>query len=104
MSKDELLERLKAVLGDDNTSDEALELYEAVSDLYSTPSADEWRQKFEENDKAWRERYRDRFLSGSGDVVEDALEEGEEVADVTDGDTSDEINDYEDLFLEESEV
>lgn len=64
----ELLESIRTRFADD-TSDETLELIEDVSDTlndYESRTADntDWKNKYEENDKKWREKYRDRFFSG----------------------------------------
>lgn len=65
---DEIMESIRKRLGED-TSDEALALIEDVSDtLKSSVPSDEWKKKYEENDKMWREKYRDRFFNGSNDA------------------------------------
>ena len=64
-TKDELIQSLNAVLGD-NASDEALALMEDVSDTLDDKAAKDgvdWEQKYRENDAAWRTRYRDRFMN-----------------------------------------
>lgn len=66
-TKDELIQSLNAVLGD-NASDEALALMEDVSDTLGDNAARgavDWEQKYRENDAAWRTRYRDRFMNNS---------------------------------------
>ena len=67
-NKGELLDALKAKLGDD-TSDEALALVEDVNDTFDdfetkTKDSTSWKQKYEENDAQWRQKYKDRFFSG----------------------------------------
>lgn len=65
-SKDELLNLIKDRIGED-TSDEALGLVEDISDTlddYESRAAVDWENKYKENDKMWREKYRDRFYSG----------------------------------------
>lgn len=66
-TKDELIQSLNAVLGD-NASDEALALMEDVSDTLDDSTARgavDWEQKYRENDAAWRARYRDRFMNNA---------------------------------------
>lgn len=70
-TRDELMDAIKAKLGDD-TSDESLSLIEDVSDTltnYDTIVQDktDWKAKAEEIDSAWRQKYRDRFFSGGGE-------------------------------------
>lgn len=64
-TKEELIQSLTAVLGD-NSSDEALALMEDVSDTLDDKAAKgdvDWEQKYRENDAAWRTKYRDRFMN-----------------------------------------
>lgn len=63
---EELLAMIKGVIGED-TSDESLQLIEDVSDTitdYEDRAKEDWKAKYEENDKTWREKYRDRFFNG----------------------------------------
>lgn len=74
-SKTELLNAIKAKLGED-TSDETLELIEDISDTitdYETKTADstDWKQKYQENDDNWRKKYRDRFFNTPADEAKD---------------------------------
>ena len=67
-TKEEILEQIKTRLGED-TSDEALSFIEDITDTindYETRATDttDWKQKYEDNDKQWRERYKERFFSG----------------------------------------
>ena len=66
LSKTDFLDKLKSFLGDD-TSDEALTLYEDASDSFEEGDKEDWKQKYEDNDKEWRQRYRDRFFNKSSD-------------------------------------
>ena len=75
VSKEDLFARLNERIGEDN-SDEALALIEDFSDTFdslSVPDTEDWKSRYEENDKAWREKYRARFMSPS-----EAIEEEEE--------------------------
>ena len=66
-TKDELIQSLNALLGD-NDSDDALALMEDVSDTLDDTKAKgavDWEQKYRENDAAWRTRYRDRFMNNT---------------------------------------
>nr|DAF75005.1 MAG TPA: hypothetical protein [Caudoviricetes sp.] len=90
-TRDEIMEAIKARLGDD-TSDEALEIIEDINDTFSdyeTRSTDDWKTKYDELDANWRKRYRDRFFQTPGnketdnetvvdDNEEDLKDEGEE--------------------------
>ena len=71
-TKEELFDSIKGLLADD-TSDASISLLEDVSDtledLTSRTDTENWKQKYEDNDKEWRKRYRDRFFNtGTEDV------------------------------------
>lgn len=63
---EEILESIKTRVGD-STEDADLEFLEDVTDTLSdlkskTEGQEDWKTKYEENDKMWREKYRDRFF------------------------------------------
>lgn len=61
VERDKLIERITSVLSDPE-SDDSLSLIEDVTDTLESGSSDAWKRKYEENDAAWRKRYKDRFL------------------------------------------
>ena len=70
-TKEEIISAIKERIGED-TSDQSLALLEDVTDTlsdYETKVSDttDWKTKYEENDASWRQKYRDRFMSGSSD-------------------------------------
>lgn len=70
-TQEELLTSIKGLLADD-TSDEAISLLEDVTDTlgsFSNTNKDneDWKKKYEENDKEWRQKYRDRFFNTGSD-------------------------------------
>lgn len=74
---DEIMAKVRERIGEDD-SDEAIGFIEDISDtLESFSNAEDWKTKYEENDKKWREKYRDRFFT-SKEEVEDDIEEPEE--------------------------
>ena len=61
LTKEDLLKIIQTKLTD---SDEDITILENVTDTVNSMQDQEninWKQKFEENDKAWRERYIARF-------------------------------------------
>lgn len=79
-SKEDLIASIKAVIGED-TTDESLSLLEDVSDTFTsfeseTKDKTDWKTKYDELDKSWRQKYRDRFMSGSAE--DDDFSEEEE--------------------------
>lgn len=90
LSFDELIAKIKTKIGED-TSDESIELLEDVTDTFNANNdGEDWKTKYEENDKEWRKKYIDRF-SGSGGSEPDDEEEEEEEEKTT----------FEDLFKKE---
>lgn len=70
-SKEELIKAINDRLGETPT-DEDLALLEDVTDslddlTQKASGSGEWEQKYKDLDKNWRDKYRARFLSGSGD-------------------------------------
>ena len=89
-TKEELLKTLDSVFGD-TTSDEAISFLEDLSDTldsFQTEDTEDWKAKYEENDKSWKQKYHDRFFSH--DDVEEEKQETE-----TETETP---KTYEDLF------
>lgn len=70
-SLEELLASAKAIIGEDNTSDEAIAFIEDITDSYSAPKVD-WEAKYRENDAEWRKKYHDRFFSDVNPEEENA--------------------------------
>lgn len=96
LSFDELITKIKAKIGED-TSDESIELLEDVTDTFNANNDGEnWKTKYEENDKEWRKKYIERF-SGSGDNHDD----GDDGDDGDDSDNEEEKTTFEELFKEE---
>lgn len=59
ISIEELLSQIRERTGE---SDEDLTFLENVTDtVQSLKDAEEWKTKYEENDAAWRTRYKERF-------------------------------------------
>lgn len=91
LSKDELIEKVKKYVGD-RTDDETIEIIEDISDSIDSSDADEWKKKYEDNDKMWRDKYISRFVEKKEDELDTPTEREEEEK---------EYNSYDDLFKEE---
>lgn len=80
LSVKDLLEKAKNILGE-RDDDDALSFLEDLNDTISEDdkdSGDDWKKKYDdlvtekdELDKAWRQRYRDRFFSSDSHTDED---------------------------------
>lgn len=92
LSKEELLEKVRTYVGD-RTDDESIEIVEDINDSLDSSDADEWKRKYEENDKMWRDKYISRFFEKKEDEELDTPTEHEE--------EEKEYSSYEDLFEEE---
>lgn len=93
---DEIMESVRTHVGD-STDDTALSLIEDINDtmndLVTKANGDKenWKEKYEENDKMWRTKYRDRFFNSKDD------EEFEE----KETEEKEKITKYDELFKEE---
>ena len=81
-TKEEILELVNTRIGED-TSDEAISMIEDITDTlddYQTrlDESGDWRARYEENDAAWRARYKARFFGSAGEDPEEAPEDPEE--------------------------
>ena len=100
LSKEDFMSRLQERIGED-TSDDAMSFIEDMTDTFndmetrsSGNSDEEWKQKYEDLDKSWREKYKARFFSSETTPEEVKEEQEKNVKD--DG----EVRDYEELFEE----
>lgn len=71
LSKEQLIEKLKTVVGETPT-DDGVSLIEDVVDTiddFNNKISDktDWKAKYEETDRKWREKYTNRFYSGKDD-------------------------------------
>lgn len=62
----EILESLRGKFGEEPT-DEDIAMLEDITDTFKdfeekTSDATNWKNKYEENDKAWKKKYSDRFF------------------------------------------
>lgn len=93
LSKNELIEKVKKYVGD-RTDDETIEIIEDITDSIDSSDADEWKKKYDENDKMWRDKYVSRFFDKKEEDLETPTEHEEEEK---------EYNSYEDLFEKEED-
>ena len=91
LSKDELIEKVRKYVGE-RKDDDTIEIIEDISDSIDSSEADEWKKKYEENDKMWRDKYISRFVEKKEDEPDTPTEHDEEEK---------EYNSFEDLFKEE---
>lgn len=97
---EDLFNSFKEYIGE-NTDDRALAMLEDIADTYDDLSnkineAGVWKTRYEENDRVWREKYRERFYSNDVKVSE-----GQTVILPTDVNLTDEVEKeltVEDLF------
>lgn len=96
MTVDEALEELKNYVKDD-TSDEALAVVKDISDvLKDRKTAEEWKNKYEENDTQWRNKYRDTFFNKPTEDVDNNTDDKG-----SDNEDEEEELTFESLFKEE---
>lgn len=70
LSKDDFLSAIKTRVGED-VSDDAMKFIEDMTDTFNSLSSatekdgEDWKAKYEELDKTWRDKYKARFFEGS---------------------------------------
>ena len=103
IGRDEIMNRIKARIGED-TSDDAIKLVEDLSDTlndYESRLGEDWKSKYEVNDREWRQKYRDRFFmsADNGETTPDAV--------VTDNqndlESEGNVKSFDELFTEKEE-
>lgn len=98
LNKEDYFSKIKARIGDDS-SDDALSFIEDMTDTFNdlesrTNDSENWKQKYDDLDKTWREKYRARFFD-AGTTPEDVKDDQKD--DVLD---DAEEKDFDDLFAE----
>lgn len=93
-TKEEILNAIKDKVED---TDSLVEIFEDISDTFDDfekKDMEDWKAKYEENDKMWKEKYINRFLNNE---VEENIEDttSEEVVEEVEPKT------YDDLFKAE---
>lgn len=63
LDRDTFLSTIQKIVGED-TSDETLQAISDLTETYDSMNSDiDWEQRYNDNDKAWREKYRNRFFN-----------------------------------------
>ena len=99
LSKEDFMKSIKGRIGED-TSDEAMKFIEDMSDTFDDLTnrigdKEDWKSKYEENDKQWREKYTSRFFSSDTTTPSEVKEEQKEDVQEDGEETT-----FEDLFVE----
>ena len=101
-TREELISLVNDIVGE-NADDKVISLLEDITDTYNdfdtrtnSNDTEDWKQKYEDNDKQWREKYKARFLSNDTE---------QNVPHSTGADTDDEADEapttFEELFTTE---
>lgn len=78
-TREDLLNGAKAIFGDSET-DEVLEFLGDITDTLDdyenkVNDKEDWKTKYEENDSAWRKKYKERFFSSNENKQVDSLDD-----------------------------
>ena len=78
---EEVLESLRGRIGEEPT-EEDIAMLEDITDTFKdfeekTSDATNWKNKYEENDKAWKKKYSDRFFSNDNPIDHDDPEDNQ---------------------------
>lgn len=69
LTKEQFMEAIKSRIGE-STNDSDIKFLEDMTDTFTSlesSAGTDWKQKFEENDKQWREKYTSRFFAGDSE-------------------------------------
>lgn len=78
VEKNNLLERIRTLAGDNAESDEVVSLFEDIDDTFQQFESNEninWKERYEECDRNWKKKYLDRFNNDTDDDKDDFKEE-----------------------------
>lgn len=70
VNRENLLERVRSLAGENSESDEVISLFEDIDDTFQNFENNDninWKEKYEENDKEWKRRYISRFNNDNDD-------------------------------------
>ena len=107
LDKESFFASIKTRVGDD-VSDDAMKFIEDMTDTYNsltekteTEDEEDWKSKYEELDKTWREKYKARFFESSNTDSSNETSK-EEVKKEQEADVKDDGEDvsFDDLFEE----
>lgn len=73
LDRDTFLARVRDRIGE-ATDDDSISFLEDMTDTYESLTAnaqEDWKSRYEENDRQWRERYRNRFMDKVEDIKDD---------------------------------
>lgn len=99
VTRDDLMERIRSRIGDD-TSDEALSLIEDFTDTFSdleVRAGEDWKSKYDELDKTWREKYKARFFQKPDDKETTPEDIKDDIKDES------EVKSFDELFTEKED-
>lgn len=80
LTKTALFDKLHTFIGDD-TSEDAISFMEDVTDTFndletrSNGDGEDWKKRYEDNDAAWKAKYRHRFFNSDGGNYEPVVED-----------------------------
>lgn len=64
LNREQFLDKIKARIGEGTTDDDIEFVRDMTETFDSFADQTNWKQKFEDNDREWRQKYRDTFFNG----------------------------------------
>lgn len=93
LSREEFKKKLIDLFGEEPTDEQLAVIEDYVDTFENEEDEGGWKEKYDQLDKSWRKKYRDRFLGKEKEEENEENEEDEEYEKTT----------YEDLFKEVKE-
>lgn len=100
LSKEDFLNLIKERTKD-STDDDTLKFIEDATDTINSLSdtyGEDWKTKYEDNDKMWRQKYRDRFFSAGDSAGDEYIPKYEEEEDEEEKDKEIVAENFDELF------
>lgn len=100
LSKEDFLNLIKERTKD-STDDETLKFIEDATDTINSLSdtdGEDWKTKYEDNDKMWRQKYKDRFFSAGDSAGNEHKQKDEEEEEEEEKDKEIVAENFEELF------
>lgn len=104
LDRDEYLKRLGSIIVGDTDEDlkNIEDFTDTFDDLLEKTDAENWKQKYEDNDAEWRKKYKDRFFEAIDETKVKEIGTPEENTDELESE-SEEVKEYDDLFEEKED-
>lgn len=89
LNRDEYFSRINEIVGT-NTDEASIKFVEDMSDTFNdlenkaNSDGSDWERKYHELDESWKQKYKQRFFSGSSSIIDDTTQQEKEKTEFSD--------------------